>query len=367
MKAHRILWVISGLSAGGAERVIAELANAFADRGHSVAVLTLTISDNDHYNLSESVKRISLDTTWASHSFVKKISSNVRRNSMIRSAVREYKPDVVISFIEETNIRVLMALLRLELPVIVSERTDPRRHRVHLFWKIARRLLYPTAARVVVQTESVAVWARRFLHEKQVRVVPNFVRILPPSIDDNLREDKSILAVGRFDSHKGFDVLLRAFALCGWAERGVKLTLLGDGPERKALSFLAQELGISDKVDMPGVVKDPERWMSCASVFVLPSRYEGFPNVLLEAMAMGCPVIASDCDSGPREIIQSNKNGLLVSVGDVEELSIALQSLLSNPNLRRRLGTEAVKVRERYSRTTILEQWEKLIEEVINY
>lgn len=364
MSSRRILWVISSLSAGGAERVITELANAFADHGHSVAVLTLASPGADHYQLDSRVDRIALNVIWDSVSLWQSLAGNWRRIHMIREAILRYQPDAVVSFIEQNNVRVLSATLGARIPVIVSERIDPRRHRVGHAWNIARRLCYPFAARVVVQTEGVADWARRITPDKRVRIVPNFVRALPQPPGDG-REPMYLLAVGRLDNQKGFDLLLRAFALSALAERGVRLTILGDGPQRLALKVLADELSIAQAVAMPGGVQNPEAWMARATVYVLPSRYEGFPNALLEAMAMGCPVIATDCDSGPREIIRQGENGLLVPVEDVEALSDALQTLFGDAALRARLGAEAVKVRERYSKDAIVDQWEKLIEEVV--
>lgn len=362
MKSRRILWVISSLSFGGAERVIVELANAFADRGHSVAVLTLVTAKRDHYHLDSRVERIALNMIWDSASIWQSIAGNWRRSRMIREAIQSYRPDAVVSFIEQNNVRVLAATVASGIPIIVSERIDPRWHQVGRAWTLARRLLYPLAARVVVQTERVAVWARTITSAGRVRVIPNFVRALPPGGE---RGQKSLLAVGRLDRQKGFDVLLRAFAACGLAQHGVTLTILGEGPERKALETLARELNVAQAVEMPGVVEKPEVWMGRATVYVLPSRYEGFPNALLEAMAMGCPVIAADCDSGPREIIRNGENGLLVPVEDVGALADAMKTLFADAALRDRLGAGALTVRDRYSRDAIVRQWETLIEEVV--
>ena len=362
MHPVRILWVISSLSPGGAERVIVELANVFADRGHSVAVLTLAASGSDHYRLDSRVERIALNVIWDSASVWQTLAGNWRRCRMIRESIFQYRPDVVVSFIEQNNIRVLAAAFLSRIPIIVSERIDPRRYQVGRVWNIARRLLYPLAVRVVVQTERVADWARAITQAKRVRVIPNFVRSLPLG---GKREPMDILAVGRLDSQKGFDVLLRAFALGGLAQRGVRLTILGEGPERKMLEALADKLGVAQSVEMPGVVADPGSWMARATVYALPSRYEGFPNALLEAMAMGCAVIAADCDSGPREIIRHGENGLLVPVEDVESLASAMLRLFDDSALRLRFGAEALKVRDRFSRNAIVSQWEKLIEEVL--
>lgn len=362
---RRILFVISSLAAGGAERVMTELAHAFADRNHSVGVLTLSGLEGDHYRLDGRVERIALNVIWDSKSVWQSLASNWRRSHMIRAAIRRFRPDVVVSFIEQNNVRVLAATLGLRVPVVISERTNPRRHPVGWAWSAARRLLYPLAARVVMQTNSLVDWARTVTDAQRVRVIPNFVRALPQPLPADAREHGRVLAVGRLVEQKGFDLLLRAFASSRLAAHGVRLTILGEGTERQALVALADELGIAQAVEMPGVVHDPENWMAQATIYVLPSRYEGFPNALLEAMAMGCPVIAADCDSGPREIIRHGVNGLLVPVDDVGALAAALQKLIDDQALRMLLGTEAVKVRERYSMDAIVEQWEDLIEEVV--
>nr|WP_281069975.1 glycosyltransferase family 4 protein [Pelomicrobium methylotrophicum] len=361
---RRVLLIASSLQAGGAERMISQMANAWAARGRQVAVLTLSGTTADHYVLHPAVERIGLDLLRDSHSLWEAVRWNMRRSQAIQRAVRRWRPDVVISFIVQMNVTVLVALAGSRIPVIVSERTDPRRHAVGRAWRLARRLLYPAAARLVVQTESVARWAVGIVPGRRVRVVPNFVRELPPAAYTGRATDE-LLAVGRLDQEKGFDLLLRAFAASEFARAGARLVILGEGPERRALETLAQELSIAERILLPGVVRDPETWMARCTAFVLPSRYEGFPNVLLEAMAMGCPVIAADCDSGPREIIKHGENGLLVPPEDVDALAQALDRLWRDAALRARLGAAAVEVRERFSKERVLALWEQMIEEVL--
>jgi glycosyltransferase involved in cell wall biosynthesis len=344
--------------------VIAELANAFVAAGDEVGVLTLSHPGSDHYVLYPRVKRIALDVIWNSTNPWESVRSNLRRAHMIRRAVKGFRPDCVVSFIEQTNVRLLAALLGTGIPVIVSERIDPRRHQVGRAWALARRLFYPAARCVVVQTPSVAGWAKGVVGAHKVRVIPNFVRNLPAAPDSATRRADEILAVGRLDRQKGFDVLLRAFAQSGLAEEGLRLVILGEGPERPSLAALAQDLGVAAAVEMPGVVPDPERWMARCAFYVLPSRYEGFPNALLEAMAMGCAVIAADCDSGPRELVRHGENGLLVPVADVAALAQALRELALNPSLRACLGHAAQAVRARYAKAAIVAEWRNLIEEV---
>jgi GalNAc-alpha-(1->4)-GalNAc-alpha-(1->3)-diNAcBac-PP-undecaprenol alpha-1,4-N-acetyl-D-galactosaminyltransferase len=362
----RIILALSTLAAGGAERVVAELANAWAQRGWSVAVLTISDASADHYVLHPRVERIALNLIWDSFGIWESARSSIRRSLMLRRAVLRFRPDVAVSFIEQNNVRLLAALLFTGIPAIVSERIDPRYHHVGRAWNLARRLLYPLASAVVVQTRPVAIWAGRFVARNRVQVIPNFVRKLPPPPAHADRDAALILAVGRLSRQKGFDLLIRAFRESGARERGMRLVIFGQGPEEASLRTLAGNLGVDDVVELPGVVAEPERWMAQAAIYVLPSRYEGFPNALLEAMAMGCAAIAADCPSGPGEIIQDQENGILVAPEDVSALAAAMRRLISDRVLRERLGRKAIEVRDRYSMQAVIERWENLIGDVVS-
>lgn len=340
------------------------LANAWAVGGHRVSLITFDDGRLDHYSLDPMVERVALNVLWPSQSAFESIRSNVVRLVRIRRAVLQLGPMAVVSFIEQTNLRVLAALTASRIPVIVSERIDPRHYHPGDAWKRLRRLLYPRAAAVVVQTETVRdEWALEFLRPERVHVIPNPLRQLPqPGPADS--GDNSILAMGRLDPQKGFDLLLRAFARSQLAREGWRLTILGEGPERRPLEQMARELGLNGSIDLPGVVRNPERHMRQGAIFVLSSRYEGFPNALLEAMGMGMAVVSYDCESGPSALIRHNANGLLVPPENIDSLSQALVDLAVDSARRHRLGTAALEVRHRYAIDTVLKQWDVLIAQV---
>ncbi|MBX6323738.1 MAG: glycosyltransferase family 4 protein [Rhodospirillaceae bacterium] len=363
-RSQAVLLAVASLLTGGAERMVSELARAWAELARPVSVLTLSGSRSDHYGLHPAVRRIALDVVGDSATRWQAVVANIHRGRTVRGAVRRMRPDVVVSFVDRTNTLLLAALIGTGIPVIACERTDPRRRQPARVWDGARRLLYPRAAAVVVQTEAVAGWAKAFVPARKVHVIPNFVRELPAPGPAGQRGASQILAVGRLGFEKGYDVLLHAFAASGLPARGARLTILGEGPERAALEALARRLGIAGAVSLPGVVAEPERWMARCAVFVLPSRFEGFPNALLEAMAMGCAVIAADCDSGPRHIVRDGTDGVLVPVEDVDALAAALVRLIEDAALRARLGAAAVAVRERFSKAAILRRWEAVIDAV---
>jgi glycosyltransferase involved in cell wall biosynthesis len=358
-----IAMVISTMAAGGAERVISILGNHWVGRGFKVSIITLSCSSADHYVLSPEICRVKLNLMGDSANYWQKLKNNIRRLREIRGSVRKLDPDVVISFIEDTNIRVMLALTGMKVPVIVSERTDPRHYDVGGLRRGLRRWLYRHAQEVVVQTESVRFWALDFLRAGVVHVIPNPVT---PWVGDaevkaiSLANGRNIFAMGRMCREKGFDLLVEAYAKSGVMQRGWKLVILGDGRERQALKDMAGRLGVSGGMEMPGTVREPRAWFRAGGVFVLSSRFEGFPNALLEAMAEGLPCIAFDCESGPNEIIRKNVDGLLVPAGDVDAMATAIERLASDEQLRAKLAQRTSEVLQRFSLERIASRWEDL-------
>lgn len=332
-----------------------ELAAAWAANGFQVCIVVFSPTTAMDYKIADNVEIIHADIYWTSTGIWSTFKSVIRRTCMLRKLLIGWDPNVVVSMTEQANVRILAAAVGTGIPVVVSERTDPRAHRLHPILRYIRVILYQFASFVVVQTSSVAEWAKTFLPSRKVKVIPNFVRDLCPS-EGGFRE-QIVLGVGRFSYEKGFDDLLRAFALSKVAELGYKLVLVGDGPEKDALLSLANELSVGDSLVMPGFMVDPESWMAKAEIFVLPSRFEGFPNALIEAMSIGCAAIAFDCRSGPGEIIQDRVNGVLVSTGDIAALGAAISWLAHDAVLRARLGQQATHVRDTFSKSVVLTEW----------
>lgn len=357
----RILFILSSMSAGGAERVASSMLNFWANQSREIGLLTLAKEDNDHYPLDTRITRFSSDLLSPSKNIWQGITANVRRMQSIRAAVEEFKPDIVISFIERTNILTIGALLGKKLPVIVSERIDPRQYHIDVLRRLARRCVYPRAKSLVMQTQSVADWGRSVMvNAERVAVIANPVPELPTSSTFSSR-GKSLLAVGRLTHQKGFDLLIQAFAVSRVRANGWTLNILGDGPDREILEGLIEQLDVADQVRLVGVVSDPWAWMDRARIFLLPSRFEGFPNVLLEAMSMGCACIAADCPSGPSEIINNEQNGLLVAPSDVTDLVNALDHLEENQELAEQFANSALQVREEFAVERIMYEWDTLI------
>jgi len=361
----RLALVISSLRGGGAERVLTTLAGAFAAHGHAVTVITEAGADHDHYQLASHVRRVALDVEWETTTWPMKLVANVRRLRKLRREILAAKAERVIAFGETTNLRVLLACSMTGIPVVVSERVDPRACRIPRVWNWLRRRLYPRAAAVVVQTESVARWARSFVARERVHVIANPVRAVlldarPPEV---FPAANIVVAIGRLTSQKGFPLLIEAFSRSGLPNQGWHLVILGEGHDRGRLEAQIRSLGLQQCVSLLGLVPSPETWLRRADLFVLSSLFEGLPNALLEAMAFGVASIAFDCPSGPAEIIRHKRTGLLLPTGNIAALAAALRELAGDPQRRKRLGSAAqADVTARFGLDVIVRQWQSVLE-----
>ena len=360
-----ILLVISSLNGGGAERVMSLMANYWADAGHRVTLVTLGGTGDDFYQLSSSVSRIGLDLLRESGHVLVALRNNLRRITTLRRTIKEVRPDVVISFMDIANILTILASIGSPATIIISERTDPRFSQIRRIWSWLRDFSYRYADVLVVQTFTVHNWAKSRFKNCRIEVIPN-----PVIVPFGIRElspsrplEKVVIAVGRLVRLKGFDILIEAFSQCVENRLEWRLVILGEGPEREALEKLVHERNFVDRVELPGRVQDVFPILSKAALFVLSSRYEGFPNALIEAMACGLPVIATDCPSGPAEIITNGVDGVLVPIEDVHAMAEAMGRLMDSNELRAHLASAAVNIRKRLSIHEVMRKWDALLRE----
>lgn len=351
--------VIPTLDAGGAERAMTELAGFLAERGDDIVLATFEATGTqDFYAPHPAVRRVRLGNPQPAGSIAGKLAANWQRVQSLRRLLSAEKPAVLLGFMETANVLCLLAAAWLKLPVVVAERTDPAMHTaVPAAWRHGRRLLYRRATAIVAQTDAAASWLREHCGAA-VHIIPNALRPLPPA---GAARELLLLSVGRLEPVKGFDVLLRAFALVHSDFPAWQLAIVGEGAEGERLRALASALGLDQRVAWHGRTREIECWYARAAIVVQASRFEGFPNVVLEAMGMGAAVISTDCRSGPRELISSGNNGWLVPVDDEMALAGALRTLMADAGLRQRLGDAAMSVLQRFSTEHVLGQWRQLL------
>lgn len=348
--------VIPHLAAGGAERVTTLLADYWAGRGKKISLLLFEDPDKDRfYELGPGVRLVLLPGSgrrfW---------SRNLARITSIRQFVNREKPDLVIGMMTYVNILLLLACLFTSNKAVISERIDPEWDELPRTWRVLRRMLYPFAAKLVVQTDKAASYFLPWLGER-VAVIANPVDLDEFSFAEASRDPRRILSVGRLEHQKGHDVTLAAFAtLPSNLKNACELVIYGEGSQRPVLERQICALDLEAIVSLPGTTTDIATELQRTGIFVMSSRFEGFPNALVEAMAAGCAVISSDCPSGPAELIDHGKNGKLMPVEDHGVLSAALQALLEQPEQQRKLGEQARRDVRRLALPDIAARWEAL-------
>lgn len=345
------------------------LANCWAEQGKEIALVTVDRGDPPAYPLHPAIKLTEFGLPWPSRNILQGVFRNLRRIRAIRHAVRESRPDLVISFMDRTNILVLLATRGLASPVIVCERTDPSRYDIGWLWQRLRLLTYPLADALMCQTAASLAW---FQARMRIRgyVIPNPVMVREAGLNERQQRERKasshvILAMGRLVPEKGFDLLLKAFAQVAERHPGWSLEIFGDGPLKEELRTQAEFLGVQDRLNLAGVLPDPFSRLRDADLFVLSSRFEGFPNALCEAMACGLAVVSYDCSPAAAEIIREGVDGLLVPAEDVDALAAVLDRLMGDPEERRRLASRAPEVLIRFSKDRILELWQRMFEDLV--
>jgi GalNAc-alpha-(1->4)-GalNAc-alpha-(1->3)-diNAcBac-PP-undecaprenol alpha-1,4-N-acetyl-D-galactosaminyltransferase len=357
----RIVFVISDLEGGGAQRVAVELLGRWAAAGWDVHLVTIAVDDGDFFRVPNGVARTTIDRPNDRRRLRAVIGNNLDRLRGIRRIVRDTRPDAVVSFLDTTNVLTLLATTGLHVPIVVSERIDPRHQPLRWPWQRLREIAYQRAAAIVVQTESVRSWAIETFPSTRVEVLPNPAHIPAPAAPIEVG-GPYVAAVGRLSKQKGFDLLIAAFASIADRHPEWHLVIAGEGPDRGALAAIAARCGVLARVHLVGRVEQVGSVLGGASVFALSSRHEGFPNALLEAMACGVACVATRCPSGPSEIITDGSDGLLVDVGSVPALATALDGLLADDLRRGQLGARArASVRERFALEAVGARWDELL------
>ena len=351
----KVMLVIASLSSGGAERAMTQLADTLVGQAVEVHLVTWAgLASTDFYPMDPRVHRHKFSSDSARPGLVGRLARGMLVIKYLRGLIRLIGPDCVLSFIDQSNVLTLVATSGLAVRVVVAERIDPRvNDTLGNGWALARWVTYPRAHLVVAQTDAVARWmARRW--RVRTAVIPNFLRSLPQPMNER---QPYLISVGRLVPQKAFEVSIQAFASITERHPEWRYVILGEGPCREDLMNMCHRLGVYERVHFVGVVDNVEDWLAKAAIAVQPSRFEGFPNAVMEAMGMGVATISTDCPSGPADLIEHMHNGMLVQIDDVPAVAHAMELLMSDPVLRKSLGSRAMSVRETLSPRRIMAKW----------
>lgn len=378
----RIALTIHALHGGGAERVLARLADRWSAAGHELHVITWSAADTDAIPLTSSVRRHGLELTGSSGNLWQAIRANMRRVRVLRQKLRELRPDLVLSFCDQMNICTLQAARGLNLPVWIAERSDPSRQRLSPLWEWWRRRTYPGCTGGIAQTDEIAQHLSQWIPLSRLEVIPNAVDPVayrassqtssngPPSspTDASTNGDSPngdspqvVLSVGRLSPEKGIDQLLQAWQRAHLQMPGWELWIVGDGSQRASLEARAADL---PRVHFAGWQAEPAQFYRTSQIFVLPSRYEGFPNALLEAMSYGLACMSTSCSQAIEELSRDGRAVQVVSAtaaSVAEQLADGLIELSANAARRRQLGAAAHHVSLDYSWSRIGPLWDRLL------
>ena len=348
----KVMFIIPSMAGGGAERVISVLANAFVEKGIETKIM-MTAGGDCVYELHPRIELIQTGVTTGG-SMLKRIS----RICNMRKAFQQNRDSILVAFEPDAAFFAVIAKLGLSMKLIASERNDPS-----LFGNgKVRKFAYRLADRIVFQTEDAKMYFPQKVQQKS-EIIANPIR-------DNLVEPyvgirrKTVVCVGRLEKQKNHHMMIQAFA--GFVKKYPEYTLhlFGKGSLQEELEQFAVQLGIREKVIFEGFRSDVLSQIRDAGMYILSSDYEGISNSLLEAMAIGLPVISTDCPCGGSGLcIENGYSGLLTPVGDAEAMEQAMCRLASSQEYADDLGKQAVKVRDRFSKQTIADQWIDLLKE----
>lgn len=357
----KILFTISCLSYGGAEKNLVLIANYLSER-HEVVICNF----NEHPTrqvLNNEIKYFEKDVEQTKGKFGW-ISLRRHQYSFLKEVCIQEEPDIIVSFLPMPNALAVLCGKRLNIPVVISERADP-------FQKMSKldriiHTVYNHADGAVFQTNGAKEFYSKKLQMKSV-VIPNpVVNTHSEILHDYYNSKKEIVSVGRFEIiQKRQDILLRAGNIVFEKYPDYRIVFWGDGPDEIRVKELAKELDIDSKVIFGGVTDRVLEKVNQSEIFVLSSDYEGIPNVLIEAMSIGMPCVATDCSpGGAKMLLENGKVGKLVECGNYEELAKKIIYFIENREKEKEYGIYAKKSIERFSYSKIMDQWETYLESI---
>ena len=357
----KIMFCLGSMTKGGAERVIANLSNELIKK-YDISIV-VTPPDKPMYKLNNKIEYYTLDTTHKKNNVLYRTYKRIKR---LRIIIKKTNPDIIVSLLPEPTFRLMIAKIGLHKKTIISVRNDPNVEYNNIFKKMLVKLLYTKADGFIFQTPDAQKWFSKKIQKKSV-VIPNPINedfICKPYEGER---DKTIVNVGRLAAQKNQKLLIDAFYEVNKKYKDYKLKIYGSGELKEELQNQINLLKLNKNVFLMGDVDNIKDEIYKASMFVLSSDYEGMPNALMEAMALGLPCISTDCPiGGPNYLINNHENGILVSVNNKEELVLAILKIIRNKDFSQHLAKKSHDSSMRYCPNIIINEWDNYLIKIIN-
>lgn len=355
----KILFYIGNLRKGGAERVVATLSNKLVEK-NEVIIITTT-DEKVEYSLDKSIKLFSLKNFDGNKNPLVK---NIIYLKRLKDYIKEIDPDIILGFLPEPSYRLLILKPFIKSPVIISDRNDPKIEYASLKSRTVMKFLYKRADGFVFQTDEARDYFCKKIQDKSI--------VIANPVDDRFLKTKYVgykstefINVGRLNEQKNQILLIESFKDVIKKYPNYKLLIYGEGSLKNELSMYIKDNKLNNNVKLCGNVDDIENILKDKKGFILSSKYEGMPNALMEAMAVGVPCISTDCPcGGPRELIKNNINGLLVKSNDKNELVSAMYKIIENDKMCKKIAMSAKKNMNNYSCDKIVSKWFEFMKEV---
>ena len=363
--ARKIVFHLNCLEQGGAERVVTNLANRFASEGYQVIIATEWYGENE-FQIDPEVRRVHVGLREGDEK-KNHIIQFLLRIKYLRQFIKTEKPDILIPFARKALYRGLTAAYFIKMPILISVRTDPAGHYEERSDKLQIPILFPRADGCVFQTEGAREFFAPRLQDNS-RIILNPINDKYIGVPEPKERSKTVVQSGRLVDFKNQPMLIRAFVKVHEKHPDYDLKIYGgdsyDGT-KEILEDLIRQNGAQDYIHLMGASDSLEKDLANAALFAFTSDWEGLPNALMEAMALGLPIVATDCPcGGPRTIMTHEVDGLLIPIKDEQALVDGINRLIENPELANRIGRQAGKIAEKANGQAVFEQWRDYIEEL---
>lgn len=361
----KIGFLIQRMESGGAERATSAIASEFSRCGEKVDIITFDSAES-FYPLHENVNVFNMELQDISKTAsLKRVIGCIKRAFEIRRKIRSRHLDVLICMSTTMNLYGLLSVVFTKTKVVGTERSNPYKYKSDIINSVLKKISALLLDGFVFQTEAAAEYYSESIRKKGTVIGNAVFNPLVKEIEPAKERQKIIYGVGRLTAEKRFCDLIDAYALVEKNHPDYRLVIFGEGKDREALQHRIDSSGLNEKILLPGADKNALRFVARGTAFVLSSDYEGMPNALMEAMAVGTPCVSTRCKMGPEELIDDGINGILVPVGDVEKIKDAIELIITNRKFAESLSKNGRELMKTADVSAVSAKWLEYIKSII--